>query len=160
MSETLLIQEMGGGRLPGSPVWELLPEYGAPIVTLEQLVICSLFCDGRAPADAELPSEDDTDRRGFWGDTYPVEAGDTTGSLLWLYTERAFMDSDIVRRVEQAATDALRWLVNQGIAKEIHVTTERDGHRLGLAVVIESGRWSTGTTVLKWRDLWEVFRGD
>ncbi len=90
--------------------------------TLQNAVILSLFCDARADAGDVLPVPGDTDLRGYWGDAYADVSGDSWGSKLWLL-ERAVCDQDTLDRAQQYAQEALQWMVDDGVAAEVTVTT-------------------------------------
>lgn len=104
-----------------------------PGTSLRALVVASLFTDRRAASDDVLPSDsgDPPNRGGWWGDTYSGDAagtegdeGDLFGSRLWLLTRsRATMAN--VERARLYATEALQWLIDDGIAERVEVTAER-----------------------------------
>ncbi|MEZ5709735.1 MAG: phage GP46 family protein [Blastomonas sp.] len=98
-------------------------------------ILISLFSDARAPDGAALP-EESADRRGWWGDDFG-EAGDQTGSLLWLIS-RAKITAQTLNQARNAALGALQWLIDDGIASRIDVTVEaQQGQRLAIGVVLE-----------------------
>ncbi|WP_300656120.1 phage GP46 family protein [Pseudomonas sp.] len=102
---------------------------------LQTSIIISLFSDRRARADDLLPG-DDGDRRGWWADAYPVIEGDQIGSRLWLLSREKEI-AETQRRAKEYAEEALAWLVTDGIAARVEVTTSvpRRGV-LGLAVAV------------------------
>ena len=75
---------------------------------LATAVILSLFLDARARADDALP-DGGTDRRGFWADTVAPA---------------------VLRRAHDYAAEALRWLVEDGVASRVDVSAAMP--RLGL----------------------------
>lgn len=84
----------------------------------------SLFTDGLAAADDELPDTDGS-RRGWWGST--VVAGDrppSLGSKLWLL-ERSKLTQQTLLAAEAHASDALSWLVEARIAERVEVSASR-----------------------------------
>lgn len=85
---------------------------------METAVIISLFTDRRAGEDDELPATE-TDRRGWWGNTYELR-GDEIGSKLWLLRREKQMDV-VARRAEGYAREALKWLVEDKVAKRVDV---------------------------------------
>lgn len=92
-------------------------------------VILSLFLDARARADDALP-DGGTDRRGFWADTVPPAAErDRTGSRLWLLSREKTLP-EVLRRAHDYAAEALRWLVDDGVASRVDVSAAMP--RLGL----------------------------
>lgn len=102
---------------------------------LETAVVISLFTDRRANADDALPGDDD--RRGWWGDAWPVTERDLIGSRLWLLSREKQLP-EVVRRAREYAEEALAWLVEDGIARRVSVEAAvvRNGV-LGLGVAIE-----------------------
>jgi len=92
---------------------------------LETAVLVSLFTDRRAREDDELPDSNNLDRRGWWGDLgVPEVEGDQIGSRLWLLGREKTQESVLVR-AKKYAEEALRWMIEDGIAKTIEVETER-----------------------------------
>jgi phage gp46-like protein len=85
---------------------------------LTTAVILSLFLDARARPDDELPDGAAGDRRGWVGDAFALE--DRIGSRLWLLT-RAKQTEETRRRAEDYATEALAWLIEDGLATGITV---------------------------------------
>jgi phage gp46-like protein len=105
---------------------------------LETAVVLSLFSDRRANRDDALP-DNSTERRGWWGDGFAEVAGDRFGSRLWLLS-REKQTSEVLQRAREYAREALAWLVQDGIAREVIVTAEvvRQGV-LGLGIEIRRG---------------------
>lgn len=97
--------------------------------TLQTAVIISLFTDRRAGVDDKLPAGD-TDRRGWVGDEFSSAGFDTKtdawGSLLWTcYAGKT--GQDVLERARFAASEALQWLVRDGVASRVDVTTTWTG---------------------------------
>ena len=88
---------------------------------LETAVILSLFTDARAGDDDTLPTGQ-TNRRGWWGDAYPPEAGDRIGSRLWLLRASKQLQESLTAAKEYAE-EALAWLVTDGAARSVEVET-------------------------------------
>jgi phage gp46-like protein len=87
--------------------------------TLQTAVIRSLFTDKRAPAGTTLPYPS-ADLRGCWSDSY---TGIQIGSLLWLLERTAIGDrTTLLLQAETYASDALAWLITEGVAATINVT--------------------------------------
>ncbi len=103
---------------------------------LTTAVVLSLFTDARAEADDPIP-QGDADRRGWWGDAWPMVPGESMGSRLWLAWPGK-QTADNLARAREAAEEALHWLVDDSIAQAVTVqaTNPRDGV-LALAVSIE-----------------------
>lgn len=100
--------------------------------TLATAVILSLFSDRRAGPDDELPLHQQN-RRGWVGDEFMAEdfdpRVDSLGSLLWLcYVTKTV--TDVRERARFAVQEALAWMLRDGIASRIDVTTEWAGPRL------------------------------
>lgn len=89
---------------------------------LQTAVLISLFTHRRAEPDDVLPNSA-LGRRGWWGDAFPVVEGDLIGSRLWLLWREKRLDSAL-RRAEEYAREALRWLVEDGVARSVNVTAE------------------------------------
>lgn len=105
---------------------------------LETAVVLSLFTDRLAGDDDVLPSG--SDRRGWWGDTFADVPGDRIGSRLWLLSREKVLPSVLVRAREYAK-EALQWLVDDGVAREVnvvaeHVTVNAPPGTLGLQVEV------------------------
>ncbi len=100
---------------------------------LETAIIVSLFCDSRATAE-ELPVEEQS-RRGWWGDVAGDE-DDLIGSKLWLL-RREKITADVLRRAKEYCEEALAWLIEDGVAESVAVTTERGGlYKINIGIEI------------------------
>jgi len=93
---------------------------------LQTAVIISLFTDRRANKDDVLPDPSNLDRRGWWGDLTSNFPNDQIGSRLWLL-ERCKTTEDIVPRAKKYAEEALKWLIDDGVAVKVEVEAERQG---------------------------------
>ncbi|MET3371370.1 phage gp46-like protein [Variovorax boronicumulans] len=80
---------------------------------LSTSIFISLFTDRRANEDDTLP--DGTDPRGWWSDAMD---GARIGSRLWLL-ERARALPEVMRLAEEYASEALAWLVEDGVAQKV-----------------------------------------
>ncbi|MBF0248043.1 MAG: phage GP46 family protein [Alphaproteobacteria bacterium] len=89
---------------------------------LKTAVVISIFTDARAQADDELP-DGQTDPRGWWGDMLADIDADKIGSRRWLY-QREKQTAETARKIREADEEALAWLVDDGIAKQVTVETE------------------------------------
>ena len=97
---------------------------------LVRAIIISLFTWRRANPDDDLPGDQ---RMGWWGDSFPPVENDRIGSRLWLLG-RAKLTAATVIRAREYAEEALRWLVEDGVAARVEVEAERIGLlTLGLA---------------------------
>lgn len=119
---------------------------------LETAVIISLFTDRRADSDDALPAQDDSDRRGWWGDALPMIEGHRIGSRLWLLG-REKVTTETLRRAEEYGAEALAWLLDAGIASRIETLAEAQGSRLALRITIHRPQGDA----LSWAydNLWE-----
>lgn len=89
--------------------------------TLETSVIVSLFTDKRAALTDPLPAGE-TFRRGWWGDTFAALDGDEIGSHLWLLS-REKATQETLNQAKEYSLEALAWLIDDGIAENVQVTT-------------------------------------
>jgi phage gp46-like protein len=87
---------------------------------------------------------------GWWGDTYADTAGDRIGSKLWTL-RRAKVNQDTLGKAKAFCIEALTWMVEDGIAKAVDVTTERLGLQI-IKATISITRQQGG----KWTGVWEV----
>lgn len=98
---------------------------------LARAVINSLFSWRRAEESDDLPG---TTRQGWWADTF--EENDRFGSRLWLL-QRAKLTSEALVRAKEYASESLQWLIDDRVASQIIVDSERGSHdQLNLSVVI------------------------
>ena len=103
---------------------------------LETACLVSLFTDKLATPDF-VPTDGTSDRRGWWADPYNDQP---LGSNLW-QLERAKKTRDTLALARRYASDALQWLVDDGVAKSVTVDTQWLGRApgsttLGIRVVI------------------------
>ncbi|MTK12712.1 MAG: hypothetical protein F8N39_11685 [Clostridiaceae bacterium] len=99
---------------------------------LQTAVLISLFTDRVANTDDVIP-DGTGDPRGWWGD-----AGETVpiGSRLWLL-ERAKLTKATANAAVGYATEALQWLLDDGVASAVSVTAEiKAPNMLGLQVTV------------------------
>lgn len=118
---------------------------------LETAVVISLFTDRRADAD---DSVDGDDRGGWWGDTYAEIQGDRIGSRLWLLIREKQTD-ETLSRAREYCEEALRWMLEDGVASEVTVETEwvRMGVMgIGVEITRPSGQ-ARFTFELLWKEL-------
>lgn len=116
---------------------------------LSTAVLVSLFSDGRAPAELDLPPGE-TSRRGWWGES----EGDRFGSLLWLL-DREKVTASTLERLSTYARQALAWMVEDGIAERVEAAAVRTGtYEVSLRVALHRGR------ARRWSSLWEATAAD
>ena len=90
---------------------------------LDTALIISLFTDRRANADDILPDQN-SDLRGWWGDSYADNEGDLIGSRLWeLARERDL--SSVYLRAKDYIQEALQWLIDDGVVDQFDVAVSR-----------------------------------
>jgi phage gp46-like protein len=93
---------------------------------LETACLVSLFSDKLATPDF-VPTDGTSDRRGWWADPYNDQP---LGSNLW-QLERAKKTRDTLGLARRYAEEALQWLVDDGVAKQIAVNTSWLGAAVG-----------------------------
>ncbi|MQT41406.1 hypothetical protein GHO45_10775 [Pseudomonas sp. FSL R10-0765] len=122
--------------------------------TLRRAVTISLFTWRRAGPDDVV---DDSDRKGWWGDSVPSVAGDKIGSRLWLLSRRTLV-ADTLKDAEAYANEALAWLVDDGVLTRVTVTAERQGNdRMNLRVTLIEQHGET--LELNFNDTWGLING-
>jgi phage gp46-like protein len=82
-------------------------------------VIISLFSDASAADDDTIP-DGTTDRRGWYGD---LDEAFAIGSRLWLL-DRAKQTPETLQRARDYITEALAWMIADGVAGSIDVYCE------------------------------------
>lgn len=118
---------------------------------LTRAVIISLFSWARARDDDQVEG---SRRFGFWGDTYD-EAGQETGSRLWLMSRSKILP-DTVERCRKYAAQALQWLVDDGVADSVDVQAERNGlDRIDMQITINR---KDDDRRLRFSNVWEVLK--
>ncbi len=99
---------------------------------LETSILISLFSNKRADVSDTLPDRSG-DLQGWWGDT----STDKIGSKLWTL-RRSSLTPDVPAKTELICIDALNWMVEDGVAKSIDVSTETiDKDRLLISIKVE-----------------------
>jgi phage gp46-like protein len=108
-------------------------------------VLISLFSDGLASGDDDLP-DNTGDRRGWWGGEI--------GSKLWL-RQRAKKTDDLLKTVQDDAAQALAWMIEDGVAGEVTTAAEFQAPNvLALSVVIR--RAGSSDLSLRFANLWDA----
>lgn len=125
---------------------------------LETSVLISLFTEGLARIDDELPGDEGEviSRRGWWGTDLLELATGTLGSLLWL-SRRDKIELSSIERLRERAAASLAWLTAEGIAKSVDVVAERqpDTDTESIALDIKITR-PDGTDVnFRFANIWE-----
>lgn len=86
---------------------------------LPTAILISLLTDRLAETDDPI-TDGTNDPRGWWGDLgadYPI------GSRLWLL-ERAKQTNDTLQLAQNYATEALQWLIDDGVVASFDILTE------------------------------------
>jgi phage gp46-like protein len=123
---------------------------------LATAVIVSLFTDRLADVADKLP-QNETDRKGWWGDTYADNTGDLIGSRLWLLFRTKSNDRTPLI-AKGYILEALQWLVDDEAAAAVDAqcfflpgaTGAVTQRRLGAIVTI----FRQGLTPLKMEFSW------
>lgn len=126
---------------------------------LETAVTISLFTDARV-TDEELPQGADS-KRGWFGDMFPDVDGDKIGSKIWTLA-RSKRLTETLRRTEDYAKQALKWMIDDGIAQAVTAVASFDGE-------VSEGRWKLEVVItrpsgrdFKYKVLWDeqgIYRG-
>ena len=126
--------------------WLLEPPELANDADLRTAVIISLFTDRLALPDDPLPDYAGT-RRGWWADN---DNDGLIGSRLWLLCREK--RQEVVRqRAIEYSKEALRWLIEDGVARAVDVLAEWNGvDRLDLLVTIDRNTGQTVRVKLDW----------
>lgn len=96
----------------------------------------SLMTNRRADA-SEVPRAEF--RRGWIGDTVSRTDGFEHGSKLWLFEQKR-LQTVVVAQIEDAAREALQWLIVIGAAIKVDVTASRTtAQKVQLEIVIFTG---------------------
>lgn len=106
---------------------------------LRSAVAVSLFTDARV-TEEELPLGE-SDPRGWWGDTFLEES---IGSKLWLLA-REKMTPDVLARAELFCREALAWMIEDGVARQVDVTVEVSGPEM-VGILVEVYRPTSETS--------------
>ncbi len=125
-----------------------------PEAIFETAIIISLFTDRLANEDDVIP-DGTNDRRGFWGDALSTIPGDLIGSRLWLLSREKQM-TDVLRRAEEYAFEALEWLLEDGLSKKLNITAtnpKTSWLRLDIQLV------QSDNTTARFYYIWEALNG-
>ena len=133
----------------GTGDWAISSGALASGADLASAVLISIFTDRQANADDVLPDGSD-DRRGWWGDQgqdVPI------GSRLWLL-DRSRLTQDVANTVQVHLAEALKWLIDDGVAAGVSVAARISGQSQ-LDTVVTVTR-NDGTKVpLKYSWVWQ-----
>jgi len=93
---------------------------------LETAVTISLFTDRRV-TEEEKPYLANS-KRGYWGDLFSEIDGDKMGSRLWTL-EREKRTTEVLRRAEDYAREALNWMIEDGVVLSISAIASYDSNK-------------------------------
>lgn len=109
---------------------------------LETAVAISLFTDRRI-SDEQLP-QGTKDKKGWWGDLFAEIDKDKIGSRLWLLA-REKRTTEVLRKAEDYAKEALNWLIEDGVGTSIIATASYNENKfllLAIEIAKPAGRSS------------------
>jgi phage gp46-like protein len=116
---------------------------GGDLVTA---ILISLFTDAQAANDDVIP-DGSSDRRGWWGNLQ-------MGSKLWLLA-RAKQTDETLAQAQEYATDALAWLIEDGVASAVTVKAFWKA-RSFLVLVVQITRTDGSTPLLAYAWAWDT----
>lgn len=119
---------------------------------LTRAVIISLFSWRKAEPD-DNPEQDN----GWWGDSFPTIQNDRIGSRLYLLSRQKLTNKTPLKAREYIS-QALQWLVDDGVAARVDVTAERTGIETLSASVVISHK-DGNRTAFSFNDLWSELNG-
>ena len=113
----------------------------------ETAIPTSYFTDSRAPAVQVQEAEN---RRGWVGNILSVDLERELGGLLWIL-DQARITEDTLNFAKSFAQDSLQWLIDDGIARIIQISVEREGVE---NIRIFTNITTIDNTVLRYVTLW------
>lgn len=123
-----------------------------PTDPLTRAVIVSLFSWRKAEPD-DNPAQDN----GWWGDSFPTVQNDRIGSRLYLIS-REKLTNKTALKAREYISQALQWLVDDGVAVRVDVKVERTGiDTLSASIVIS--QTDGNRTTYSFNDLWSDLNG-
>ncbi|EPC4488918.1 phage GP46 family protein [Serratia liquefaciens] len=93
----------------------------APLDKLTRAVVISLFTWRRAESDDNVDNP-----MGWWGDTWPAVQNDRIGSRLYLL-RRSKLTNQTPIKAREYITQAIEWMIDDGVAARIDVDSQRTG---------------------------------
>jgi len=108
-------------------------------------ILISVLSDRLAEQDDKLPDGTD-DPRGWWGD---MDADYRVGSRMWLLS-RSKQTPDVLLRAKSYLTEALQWLIDDGVVKSFDVATEFFENQLHASITA----WRTDGSAVAQRFSW------
>jgi len=113
----------------------------------ETAIPTSYFSDSRAPA---VQVQEAGNRRGWVGNILSVDLERELGGLLWIL-DQARITENILNFAKSFAQDSLQWLLDDGEARIVQITVEREG--VG-EIRIFTNITTIDNTVLRYVTLW------
>lgn len=113
----------------------------------ESAIPTSFFTDARASA---VQVQEAINRRGWIGNILFADIGRELGGLLWLL-EQARITDDTLNFAKTYCQDSLQWMIDDGLARSIRVSIERNGTR---GITILTDVVSIENTVKRYVTLW------
>ncbi|TXH38776.1 MAG: hypothetical protein E6Q98_02960 [Rhodospirillaceae bacterium] len=133
--------------------WLLVAPGLADDADLRTAVIISLFTDRLARPDDVIP-DGTADRRGWWADN---DDDGLIGSRMWLLSREKTLESVRQRAIEYS-TEALQWLIDDGVAQQVGVDASFSGiDRLDLVITVYSN--SGQSTEIRFDWVWDQING-
>jgi phage gp46-like protein len=134
--------------------WRIIDPSSVTLPHLVSAIVVALFTDRRAGAADVLPDGGD-DRRGVWfdpGDGAAAEPEAWIGSRLWLLA-REKATEEVRSRIEAYCREALAFLVTDGVAGRVDVSTRWAG--IGaLEIRVDAYRTGGEPVALKFEHVW------
>lgn len=127
-----------------------ITEHDDQTVALHRAAVISLLTWRRAGADDPL---DDPERYGWWGDSFPSQVDDRIGSRLYLLRRRS-LTPQTERDARDYARESLQWLLDDGRATAVEITTQRGVDRLEMRVLLTTPEGERVT--VQFDNLWQV----
>jgi phage gp46-like protein len=107
---------------------------------METAIIISLFTWARR-ASEDLDPTPGGDQMGWWADETLEPSGDFLGGKIWL-SQRSKITPDLVLQLDQWGSDALDWMIQDGLADSVDLTVERsatESDRVDIQVQAKKG---------------------
>lgn len=95
---------------------------------LETAILMSLFVDQRVREEDSETGE----TRGFWAENL---IGYNMGSKLWLL-DRSKITNDTLRLYEQYVKEALAWMIDENIIRDVSAEAVRNGNRISCTMTV------------------------
>lgn len=109
------------------------------ITRLKTAIVISLFTDASVNEE-DVPAGELN--RGYWGDM-DLPAGESMGSKLWLL-KRSKLISDTLNAARDYITEALQWMVDDGLLQAVSVSVEKQQNSwlaYQISCQLPSGKW-------------------